>query len=71
VRFVHFPRPDLAVMHAVCGVVLSGGMRRAPSRESMQLFVLSKKGGAWLVDAVMNARRLALEQQAKYDDIES
>jgi uncharacterized protein (TIGR02246 family) len=70
-RFVRFLGPDVAVMHARCGVVLAGRERTIPSRESMQLFVCRRRGQEWLVDVVMNARRLSLEQQLFADDFES
>lgn len=71
VRFVRFLGPDTAVMHARCGVVLAGQHRPAASRESMQLFVCTRRGGEWRVAAVMNARRLTVEQQQFADDVES
>jgi uncharacterized protein (TIGR02246 family) len=71
VRFVRFLGPDTAVMHARCGVMLAGRDRTIPSRESMQLFVCTRAPGEWRVDALMNARRITLEQQAFADDFES
>lgn len=71
VRFVRFLGPDVAVMHARCGVLLAGRERTIASRESMQLFVCTRRGREWCVDAVMNARRLTLAQQVFADEFES
>jgi uncharacterized protein (TIGR02246 family) len=71
VRFVRFLSPDLAVIHARCGVMLAGRDRTIPSRDSMQLFVCTRHKGEWRVDAIMNARLLTLEQQLFADDFES
>lgn len=69
--FVRFLGSDVAVMHARCGVLLAGRERTIASRESMQLFVCTRHGRDWRVAAVMNARRLTLEQQRFADEIES
>lgn len=69
--FVRFLAPGTAVMHARCGVILAGHERPIASRDSMQLFVCTRHGHAWRVDAVMNARRLTLEQQQLADERES
>ena len=71
VRFVRFLSPDIAMVHARCGVVLAGRERPIASRESMQLFVCTRRSAQWRIDAVMNARRLTLEQQLFADDFES
>jgi uncharacterized protein (TIGR02246 family) len=71
VEFVRFLAPDVAVMHARCGTVLAGGDRTIPSRESMQLFVATRRGGEWRVEAMLNARKLTLDQQLFADDFES
>jgi uncharacterized protein (TIGR02246 family) len=71
VRFVRFLAPDVAVMHARCGTVLPAAQKAAPSRDSMQLFVAVRRHGEWLLEAVLNARRLTLEQQALYDALAS
>jgi len=36
----------------------------------MQLFVATKRDGKWLVEAVLNARRLTVERQIFWDDVE-
>ena len=69
--FVRFSRPDVAVMHARCGMMPAGRDETLASRESMQLFVCTREDGRWQVDAVLNARRLTLEQQRIADERES
>lgn len=70
VRSVRFLGPDVAVLHARCGVILAGRERTIASRDSMQLFVCTRRGREWRVDALMNARRITLEQQLFADDFE-
>jgi uncharacterized protein (TIGR02246 family) len=70
-KFVRFLGPDLAVMHAVARVALPGRADVSPSRDSMQLFVVSKTAGRWLVDAMLNARQLTIDRQFLLDDLES
>lgn len=69
--FVRFMRPDVAVMHARCGMMPAGENRTLASRDSMQLFVCLRDDERWRVHAVMNARRLTLEQQRVADGQES
>lgn len=71
VKFVRFLDPETAVMHARCGVILAGRERPMASRESMQLFVCTRRSGEWRISALMSARRLTLEQQLFADDFES
>lgn len=71
VKLVRLLGPNVAVMHARCGVILAGRQRTIASRESMQLFVCTRHAREWRVDAVMSARRLTLEQQLFADDFES
>jgi uncharacterized protein (TIGR02246 family) len=71
VRFVHFLNDELALMHAYVGTALAGQPRVSPSRNSMQLFVVTKHGDQWQVAAMMNARQLTMEQQRFSDDFES
>ena len=49
----------------------AGENRTLASRDSMQLFVCLRENERWRVHAVMNARRLTLEQQLFADDFES
>ena len=71
VKFVHFLGPELAVMHSVVSVTLSGHMQASPSRDSMQFIVVRKRDGEWLAGGLMNARRLTMEQQFFLDELES
>jgi uncharacterized protein (TIGR02246 family) len=71
VKFVRFLAPDVAVMHARAGTLPAGSDRAIPSRESMQLFVAVRRGGEWRVEAMLNARKLTLDQQSFADDFES
>lgn len=68
-RFVRLLRPDLAVMHATARMTLPGEREPSPSRDSMQLFVLVRAHDEWRVEAMQNARRLTLEQQAFADEV--
>jgi uncharacterized protein (TIGR02246 family) len=71
VKFVHFLDPELAVMHSVVRVTLSGHTQASPSRDSMQFIVVHKRDGEWLGRGLMNARRLTMEQQLFLDDLNS
>lgn len=70
-KFVQFLSPDLAVMHATASVWLAGQQEPSPSRDSMQLFVVRRQQGQWLVDAVLNARQLTLERQTFLDQLDA
>ena len=69
VRFVRLLTPELAVMHATARVTLPGQREPTPSRDSMQLFVVVRVAGEWRAEAMMNARRLTLEQQGFADQV--
>lgn len=71
VKFVHFPIPQVAVMHAVGSTSLPGRTALSPSRDSMQLFLAMRRDGAWRLEAVLNARKLTMERQFLWDDFES
>lgn len=70
-KFVRFLRPDVAVLHSAVSVTLPGAAGPTPSRESMQLFVAVETGGEWQAEALLNARRLTMEQQLFADAFES
>jgi len=70
-KFVHFLGPAVAVMHAWATTTLKGQTNASPSRDSMQLFVVTKHDGEWLCDAMLNARRITLEQQIFQDEFET
>jgi len=71
VKFVRLLSPVLAVMHSVVGVTLRGQTEASPSRDSMQLTVVTKRDGEWRGEGLMNARRLTMERQLFLDDIDS
>jgi uncharacterized protein (TIGR02246 family) len=71
VKFVRFLSPVFAVMHSLVSVTLSGQSAASPSRDSMQLTVVTKRGGEWRGEGLMNARRLTMERQFFLDDIDS
>jgi uncharacterized protein (TIGR02246 family) len=70
-RFVRFLTPEVAVMHAAARTALCGRAAVSRSRDSMQLFVVSKVSGRWQVEALLNARQLTLERQLFFDELES
>jgi uncharacterized protein (TIGR02246 family) len=67
VRFIRLLTPDLAVMHATARVTLPGRSEPSPSRDSMQLFVVVHVAGEWRAEAMLNARKITLEQQGFAD----
>ena len=67
-KFVHFLGPAVAVMHAWSTTTLEGQTNASPSRDSMQLFVITRHDGEWLCDAMLNARRITMEQQLFQDE---
>ncbi|HET7809108.1 MAG TPA: SgcJ/EcaC family oxidoreductase [Steroidobacteraceae bacterium] len=69
VKFVRFVTPHLAVLHAWGTTTLKGQTNASSSRDSMQLFVFTKHADAWQCDALLNARRITLGQQAFADDV--
>jgi uncharacterized protein (TIGR02246 family) len=69
-KFVRFFSQGLAVMHATARVALPGQPNTSPSRDSMQLFVVAKRDGEWLVETALNARKLTPERQFLLDDFE-
>jgi uncharacterized protein (TIGR02246 family) len=71
VKFVRLLSPVLAVMHSVVRVTLPGQIEPSPSRDSMQLTVVTNRDGEWLGEGLMNARRLTMERQLFLDDIDS
>jgi hypothetical protein len=68
---VRFLSPVLAVMHSGVRVTLQRQTEASPSRDSMQLTVVAKRGGEWRGEGLMNARRLTMERQLFLDDIDS
>jgi uncharacterized protein (TIGR02246 family) len=71
VKFVRLLSPMLAVMHSVVRVTLRGQTEASPSRDSMQLTVVTKRDADWRGEGLMNARRLTMERQLFLDDVDS
>jgi uncharacterized protein (TIGR02246 family) len=71
VHFVRFLGPALAVMHSWVTTTLAGQTNTSSSRDSMQLFVVVKRGEEWQFEAMLNARRISMEQQIFSDQFES
>ena len=70
VKFVRFVGPTLAVMHSTVTYALRGQTRASRARDSMQLTVVTKRDGEWRAEALMNARRVTLEDQDFVDGID-
>jgi uncharacterized protein (TIGR02246 family) len=68
VKFVRFLNPELALMHSNVDITLPGQTKASPSRDSMELFVVSKRNGSWQAVGMMNGRRLTMELQLLLDD---
>ena len=71
VKFMRFLSPDLAVMHSVVRTTLPGQPEASPGRDSMQMYVVTKRDGSWQAEEILNARRLTLERQLFWDDFDS
>jgi hypothetical protein len=59
------------VMHSLAQITLPGQTEASPSRDSMELFVVTKRDGLWKAQAMMNGRRLTMERQLLLDDFVS
>jgi uncharacterized protein (TIGR02246 family) len=71
VKFVHFLGPRLALMHSTVRTTLAGNTAPFPGRDSMQLYVIVKHDEGWRAEGLLNARRLTLDQQYFWDDLDS
>ncbi len=70
VRFVRLLTADLAVIHAWARyATLPGADPPVAGRESMQLFVVIRRDGEWLAEAMQNSRQLTLDQQQILDEV--
>jgi uncharacterized protein (TIGR02246 family) len=56
VKFVRLLSPTRAVMHSVVRTALAGQTTPSPSRDSMELTVVTKRDGEWRGESLMNAR---------------
>jgi uncharacterized protein (TIGR02246 family) len=70
VRFVRFLSSVAAVMHSTVTYALRGQTSATRARDSMQLTVVTKRDGEWRAEALMNARRMKLEDQDFMDGID-
>ena len=71
VNFVRFVNPKLALMHVFIRVILPGQTETSPSRDSLPLYVVTKRDEGWQIEGLLNARRLTLERQFFLDDFDS
>ncbi len=71
VHFVRFINPGLAVMYAWAAMALPGQTNASASRDSMQMFIVGKRSDRWEFEAMLNARRITVEQQEFSDQFES
>jgi hypothetical protein len=55
----------------VVRTTLPGQPEVSPGRESMQMYVVTKRDGSWEAEEILNARRLTLERQLFWDDFDS
>jgi uncharacterized protein (TIGR02246 family) len=71
VKLVRFLGPDMAAMHSVVRVTLRGETAPSRSRDSMQLFVVAKRTGRWIAEAMLNACKVTLDRQGFLDEVDS
>jgi uncharacterized protein (TIGR02246 family) len=72
VKFVRFLSPGTAVMHAVVRTAPAGRTETtSEGRDSMELYVMTKRDGAWRTQEIINARKVSLDRQFFLDDIDS
>jgi hypothetical protein len=71
VNFVHFLNPQLALMHVVVRVMLPGQPETSPSRDSLPLYVVTKRDEGWQIEGLLNTRKLTLERQFFLDEFDS
>ena len=55
----------------VVRTTLPGQPEASPGRDSMQMYVVTKRDGSWQAEEILNARRLTLERQLFWDDFDS
>ncbi|HEY6331829.1 MAG TPA: SgcJ/EcaC family oxidoreductase [Blastocatellia bacterium] len=68
VKFIHFLSPELAVMHAIKSISVPRQKEAVPSRNSMEMIIVTKEGDEWRCRELLNARRLTYEWQLFWDD---
>jgi len=70
VKFVRFLGPGQAVMHSWVKYALRDQTNTSRARDSMQLTVLTKGDGVWRAEALMNARKVTVEDQEFLDGLD-
>lgn len=48
--------PTVGVVHTLGGILMPGETEVPPERQGVQVFVVTKHGGEWLVDVYQNTR---------------
>jgi uncharacterized protein (TIGR02246 family) len=71
VEWVRLISADCAVMHATARTIMAGETAPLPSRDCMQLFVVTRTAAGWQAEAMLNARTLTLERQYFLDAIDT
>src|SRR5262245_44810289 len=71
VSLVRFIGPDAVAMHTIVRVTLRGESAPFPGRDSMQLSVIVRHTGRWLIETMLNARIVTLQRQAHLDEVDS
>ena len=56
VKDVRFLSPDVALMHAVGGIIMRGKSVPSPERDSIQTLVSTRQNGEWRLAAFQNTR---------------
>jgi hypothetical protein len=70
VKFVRFVSPTLALMHSTVTYALRGQSKASRARDSMQLTVVAKRDRESRAEALMNPRRVTIEDQDFVDGID-
>lgn len=70
-NFVRFVNSQLALMHVIIRVILTGQTKTSPSRDSLPLYVVTKRDEGWQIEGLLNTRKLTLERQFFLDDFDS
>lgn len=70
VKFVRFLSREVAIMHSRVEYALRDQASASRARDSMQLTVVTKRDGEWRAEALMNARKITLEDQEFLDGLD-
>lgn len=71
VKLIRFVAAEMAAMHSIVRVTLRGETEPFPGRDSMQMFVVAKRTGRWIIEAALNARKVTLERQGVLDELDA